>query len=265
VEEPKDHVPAFEKALNDVRAHAMSVEVVRRQRSGATHLCAHGCGVAQLVLETDPDRTDDEPVHLGFTGQFGTHIVSPRSLTARYLTHMVCLEGIVTKCSLVRPKMVRSVHYCPATNKFTSRDYRDATDWGTNGPTGTRYPTKDEEGNPLQMEFGRSTYKANQMVTIQEMPERAPLGQLPRSVDVLLNHDLVDACKPGDRVQIVGVYRALAGQSGSTSGMFRTLVMANSVRLLSKDIQGMKLTREDITNIRSIASQKTGSESAFGA
>jgi hypothetical protein len=44
--------------------------------------------------------------------------------------------GIVTRCSLVRPKLVKSVHYCPNTGVTTSREYRDITAL-TGLPTGT--------------------------------------------------------------------------------------------------------------------------------
>jgi DNA replication licensing factor MCM3 len=54
-------------------------------------------------------------VYIGFDGNFGSHLVNPRTLIAEHLGHLVAVEGIVTRCSVVRPKMVRTVHYCPAT------------------------------------------------------------------------------------------------------------------------------------------------------
>ncbi|XP_018603206.1 DNA replication licensing factor MCM3-like isoform X1 [Scleropages formosus] len=177
-----------------------------------------------------------EEFHVGFEGSFGARHVTPRSLTARFLGNLVCLEGIVTKCSLVRLKITRSVHYCPATKKTLERRYTDLTSLDA-FPSSAIYPTKDEENNPLETEFGLCTYKDHQTLTIQEMPEKAPAGQLPRSVDVIINDDLVDKMKPGDRVQLVGMYRCLpAKQGGFTTGTFRTILLANNIKFMSKEI-----------------------------
>jgi DNA replication licensing factor MCM3 len=93
------------------------------------------------------------------------------------------------------------------------------------------------------------------------MPERAPAGQLPRSVDVILDDDLVDTAKPGDRIQLVGIYRTLGNRNaGNGSSTFRTVVMANNiVQLSSKSGGGIAeaaLTDTDIRNINKIAKKK---------
>ncbi|XP_063779730.1 maternal DNA replication licensing factor mcm3 isoform X1 [Pseudophryne corroboree] len=186
---------------------------------------------------------------IGFEGSFGAKHVSPRSLTAGFLGNLVCIEGIVTKCSLVRPKVMRSVHYCPATKKTLERKYTDLTSLEP-FPSSAIYPTQDEENNPLETEFGLSTYKDHQTLTIQEMPEKAPAGQLPRSVDIIADDDLVDRCKPGDRVQIVGIYRCLPSkQGGFTSGTFRTILLANNIKAMSKEI-APTFSGDDVAKIK---------------
>ncbi|KAI4459692.1 dna replication licensing factor mcm family member [Holotrichia oblita] len=189
---------------------------------------------------------------IAFEGSFGNKHVTPRSLHSRYLGNLICVEGIVTKCSLVHPKVVKSVHYCAATRKIMERKYTDLTSLEA-FPTSSVYPTKDDDGNTLETEFGLSTYKDHQTISIQEMPEKAPAGQLPRSVDIICDDDLVDCCKPGDRIQVVGNFRCLPNKQGSfTSGIFRTVVIASSISQLSKEANP-SISREDISRCKHLA------------
>lgn len=122
---------------------------------------------------------------VGFIGELGYHQVSPRKLLSTFLNQLVCVMGIVTKCSLVHPKIVRSVHYCEATKKFTTREFSDETDLGGAPGRTNVMPTKDDAGNLLTTEIGLCKFVDNQRVTLQELPETAPPGQLPRSAGVL--------------------------------------------------------------------------------
>ncbi|KAJ2780299.1 MCM DNA helicase complex subunit [Coemansia javaensis] len=258
VAEPGDYIPAFEAAATEL-GKALAAQDGVDVESGAFAIA------------------------VGFRGAFGAHHLTPRGLRASLLGKMVCIEGIVTRCSLVRPKVVRSVHYSEATKTFYAKNYHDQISGAKDGRGGgagfsSAYPTTDDRGNPLTTEYGFSKYMDHQTVNIQEMPERAPPGQLPRGVDIILDDDLVDVVKPGDRVSLVGVYRALGGKATTAaSAIFRTVVIVNSVRVFgagslaaasgamgsAKEINArastaglpgaMTLTDVDIRNIHEIA------------
>ncbi|WBW74879.1 MCM complex subunit Mcm3 [Schizosaccharomyces osmophilus] len=210
----------------------------------------------------------DKPFYIGFRGSFGDLHVTPRTLRALHLNKMISLEGIVTRCSFVRPKVIKSIHYCEATKRHHFKQYADSTMNGGLSFQSTVYPTQDESGNPLSIEFGYSTFRDHQTISLQEMPERAPPGQLPRSIDILLDDDLVDTVKPGDRVHIVGQFRSMGSKnSGSTSATFRTVLLANNVVLLtnkpgSGNVGGgaLTITDADIRNINKLARKKNAFE-----
>ncbi|XP_010905758.1 DNA replication licensing factor MCM3 [Elaeis guineensis] len=210
--------------------------------------------LTEVTRNVDPKYLKEgERVLVGFSGPFGFHKVTPRDLMSSFIGSMVCVEGIVTKCSLVRPKVVKSVHFCPATGQFATREYRDIT--STVGlPTGSVYPTRDENGNLLVTEYGLCEYKDHQTLSMQEVPENSAPGQLPRTVDVIIEDDLVDSCKPGDRVAIVGIYKALPGKSkGSLNGVFRTVLIANNISLLNKEANAPIYSLEDLKRMKEIA------------
>jgi DNA replication licensing factor MCM3 len=61
------------------------------------------------------------------------------------------------------------------------------------------------------------------------MPERAPTGQLPRSVQVVLENDLVDRVKPGDRIEVTGVFKCIAPGFSNIQGNFRNVIVATGI------------------------------------
>lgn len=217
--------------------------------------------IVETIPSARPDQTARDTVYYcAWAGSFGLNACSPRTLSSQHLNYMVSVEGIVTRCSLIRPKVVRSVHYNEKADKFHIREYQDQT--MTNGvTTSSVYPREDEDGNPLSTEYGFCTYKDHQTISIQEMPERAPAGQLPRGVDVILDDDLVDRVKPGDRVQLVGIFRTLGNRNANhNSALFKTVILANNVVLLSSKSGGgvatATITDTDIRNINKVSKKK---------
>ncbi|XP_060877550.1 DNA replication licensing factor Mcm3-like [Metopolophium dirhodum] len=189
--------------------------------------------IKECVQCIDPSYANKhEEFFVGFYGAFGSNHVTPRTLRCKFLGRLVCLDGVVTMRSDIKSVLVKSVHYCPATRKMHEHTHTDflSTSYSFDSATSNcNYPSRDNEGNLLETEFGISVFKDRQSLIIQESTENSPAGQAARSVDVVVEHDLVDMCKPGDRVMIIGHYRSFLPPKGSI--FFKTMLIANNIVL----------------------------------
>ena len=59
---------------------------------------------------------------------------------------------------------------------------------------------------------------------------------MPRSVQVFLNGDLCNSTKPGDRVEVTGVYKTVTTMKSRTSGCFETALIATGITELKIDL-----------------------------
>eukprot|EP00826_Nyctotherus_ovalis_P057129 TRINITY_DN7802_c0_g1_i6.p1 TRINITY_DN7802_c0_g1~~TRINITY_DN7802_c0_g1_i6.p1 ORF type:complete len:835 (+),score=216.53 TRINITY_DN7802_c0_g1_i6:82-2505(+) len=198
-----------------------------------------------------------ETYEIAFEGNFGRNHITPRGLVATNLGQLVQVEGIVTRLSTVKSKLLVSVHYCEDCQEFSQHYYDDPYNLRENRTEKTlvTIPTKDYKGHPIRTEFGLCHYKDSQSLVLQEMPERTPPGQLPRSIEVILEKDLVNRTKPGDRIDVVGVYKTMPLKKSMVNGLFKTVLIATNVTHIT-EIENQNITEMDIKRIQDISKRK---------
>ncbi|VDM38456.1 unnamed protein product [Toxocara canis] len=108
---------------------------------------------------------------------------------------------------------------------------------------------------PFDLNMENTVYHNYQRITIQESPNTVAAGRLPRSKDVILLGDLCDTCKPGDEIEVTGIYsNTYDGVMNSKQGfpVFSTVIHANHISKKDK-IASDNLTDEDIEAIRNLS------------
>jgi len=72
--------------------------------------------------------------------------------------------------------------------------------------------------NPFVVEDDLCDFVDEQKLKLQELPEHVPVGEMPRSVDLVVHQYLVDQCTPGTRLTAIGVYTATEREAGDKMG-----------------------------------------------
>lgn len=99
--------------------------------------------------------------------------------------------------------------------------------------------------NSYALQHNRSIFGDKQLVRIQETPDEVPAGQTPASVVTFCFDDLVDAVKPGDRVEVTGVLRAQPRKVNPKISKVKSVYKTYVDVIHFRRITGMDSTKKD--------------------
>lgn len=75
----------------------------------------------------------------------------------------------------------------------------------------------------ISLIHNKSFFSDKQWVKLQETPDAIPEGETPHTVSIYAYDMLVDVAKPGDRIEITGIYRATAVRNSNTQRVLRSI------------------------------------------
>jgi DNA replication licensing factor MCM4 len=125
-----------------------------------------------------------------------------RRLDPSSIDTLVSVRGMVVRCGSLIPELYSALFKCSACSAEVSVEVERAqiTEPAACGTCNRR--------RTMQLIHNRNSYTDKQMIKVQETPEEIPDGETPHTITVFAFDDLVDSIKPGDRVEITGIFRA---------------------------------------------------------
>ncbi len=171
-----------------------------------------------------------------------------RDLRQGDLNGLIRVSGVVTKRSGVRPLMKAVAYDCGGCGtllgpyRITGSEVRP----DSCASCGGRGPFKI---NPTHTEYGN-----NQLITLQETPGSVPPGRVPRHKEVILLGDLIDVARPGEEVEVTGIYmhtNFVAPRRTNGFPTFSTVIEANCVQKRHGSTSTL-LSEEDKRKIREL-------------
>jgi DNA replication licensing factor MCM2 len=174
---------------------------------------------------------------------------SLRDLRRQHLDNFVKVHGVITRRSAVFPQLQLAYYQCMAC-KRTQGPFRVEGVGNNSQPPDS---CSDQcESSHFKLHPTMSVYCNVQRVNLQETPGSVPPGRVPRTKEVLLSDDLIDVARPGEEVEVTGVYEnTFDGSLTIKSGfpVFSTFISANHVTRKEDASSASNLSESDIRQI----------------
>jgi replicative DNA helicase Mcm len=216
-------------------------------------LSAFNEAVISVLLEIHPDYTNEIREHIRV--RIGNYAVQKglRDINADVINKLLGVSGMVVRSSEVKPLGKRIAYRCLNCNQISFSQLK-----GLSLKKPQRCLNCSEK--EMEMDVESSLFIDFQLVRLQELPEDLPAGQLPHYIEVTILGDLVDQCRPGDRIMLTGIIR-IDQESSFVSGnsttqktsLFRLRMEGNNIEYLggragdkkTRSIERISISAED--------------------
>ncbi|KAM6946628.1 DNA replication licensing factor MCM2 isoform 1-T1 [Lycodopsis pacificus] len=186
-----------------------------------------------------------------------------RSLRQLHLNQLIRTSGVVSSCTGVLPQLGMVKYNCNKCNFVLGPFFQSQNQEVKPGSC----PECQSLG-PFEINMEETVYQNYQRITIQESPGKVAAGRLPRSKDSILLADLVDQCKPGDEIELTGVYHNnYDGSLNMANGfpVFATVILANHITRRDQGVAVAELTDEDVKAIVALSKDERIGERIFAS
>lgn len=174
-----------------------------------------------------------------------------RNIRQIHLNTMIRVGGVVTRRSGVFPQLQQVKYDCNKCGAILGPFFQNSYSEVKVGSC----PECQSKG-PFTVNIEQTIYRNYQKLTLQESPGIVPAGRLPRYKEVILLNDLIDCARPGEEIEVTGIYTNNFDLSLNTKNgfpVFSTVIEANYVTKKQDLFSAYKLTQEDKEEIEKLS------------
>ncbi|KAH9259288.1 hypothetical protein BASA81_002331 [Batrachochytrium salamandrivorans] len=189
-----------------------------------------------------------------------THLPSPESLRDLRCVHLnsfIKVSGVVTRRTGVLPQLKEVIFRCVSCESFTDPMLITAnTKSRRSMPLAPSQCDRCQGKNTMRFDQERTIYGNFQRITLQESPGTVPAGRVPRQKDVVLLDDLIDSARPGEEIEVTGVFVSHVDRGLNMQNkfpVFSTVLEANFVQKREDLISTLRITDADRRQLKKIS------------
>jgi DNA replication licensing factor MCM7 len=174
--------------------------------------------------------------------------ISVRQLKATKIGHLVAIKGIVTRISEVKPLLMCATYTCDQCGSETFQPLNGSASFVPLEKCISEECKQKNASGRLYFQTRASRFVKFQELKVQEHSDQVPVGNIPRSLLIMVKGDLTRCVLPGDHVAITGVFLPTlkVGFKQLTGGLIsETFLDAHRIVKMNKNDDGEKIAEEE--------------------